>query len=161
MKTEKKKISFVLNGEEKEFDVFADDKLADVLRDNGYTGTKLGCREGVCGACTVLLDGQAVYSCILYAFQAAGREVWTIEGAGDYDNPHPFQKALAEGGAVQCGYCIPGMVMSAKAMLDANPTPSDEDIREQMDGNLCRCTGYEKIWDALHVVIEENQRRAP
>ena len=152
--SDKKHISFSINGEKKDFEVTADEKLLDLLRRSGYKGTKWGCKEGVCGACTVIMDGRAVLSCILFAFQADGRDVWTIEGAGDYDKPHPFQQALVNEGAVQCGYCIPGMVMSAKAMLDEDPKPDDDKVREMMDGNLCRCTGYEKIWDALHKVIE-------
>ena len=115
-------------------------------------GTKRGCSEGVCGSCTVILDGRAVYSCILPAFQVQGRSIETIEGVGDFDSPHPFQKALAEKGAVQCGYCTPGMVMSAKALLDADSRPSKAKAKEYMDGVLCRCTGYEKIWEALKKV---------
>jgi carbon-monoxide dehydrogenase small subunit len=102
------------------------------------------------------MDGRAIYSCVLYAFQADGRDVWTVEGIGDFDAPHPFQEALVEEGAVQCGFCIPGMVMSAKAMFDATPAPDDECMREMMDGNLCRCTGYEKIWSALCKVRDQH-----
>ena len=148
-----KHISFSINGDQKEFEVTADEKLLDLLRRSGYKGSKWGCREGVCGACTVIMDGRAIYSCILYAFQADGRDVWTIEGVGDYDKPHPFQQALVDEGAVQCGYCIPGTIMSAKAMLDEDPEPDDEKVKEMMAGNLCRCTGYVKIWSALHKVI--------
>ena len=155
--SEKKHISFSINGHKRDFEVTADEKLLDLLRDNGYKGPKFGCGEGVCGACTIIMDGRAIYGCILYAVQADGHDIWTIEGAGDFGKPHPFQQALVDEGAVQCGYCIPGMVMSAKAMLDENPTPDDEEIREKMDGNLCRCTGYEKIWDALHKVISQNR----
>jgi carbon-monoxide dehydrogenase small subunit len=155
----KQKIKFTLNGTPKEFLVDADEKLLAVLRREGMKGVKHGCGEATCGACTVLLDGKAVYACILYAFQADGREVVTIEGVGDFDNPHPFQTALVEEGAVQCGFCIPGMILSAKALLDANPNPSDEEIKTHMDGNLCRCTGYEKIETALHKVIAASSRR--
>lgn len=153
-------IAFTLNGSKKEFTVDPDEKLVDLLRLAGCKGVKYGCREGVCGSCTVIMDGRAVYSCLMYAFQADGREIWTIEGVGTPDEPHPFQKALVEAGAVQCGFCIPGMVLSAKAMLDQNSRPDDEAIAEYMDGNLCRCTGYEKIWDALKKVIAQNETEA-
>jgi carbon-monoxide dehydrogenase small subunit len=151
--SETKKVAFSINSELKEFEVDPDEKLVDVLRRAGYRGVKYGCREGVCGSCTVIMDGRAICACLLYAFQADGRDIWTIEGVGDFDDPHPFQKALVEEGAVQCGFCIPGMVLSAKALLDKNPTPEEWEIREKMDGNLCRCTGYEKIFDALNKVI--------
>ncbi|MBN1269262.1 MAG: (2Fe-2S)-binding protein [Kiritimatiellae bacterium] len=150
----KKRIAFTLNGEKREFEIDPDEKLLRLLRRAGCTGVKFGCGEGVCGACTVIMDGRAVYSCLLYAFQADGRDVWTIEGVGDFDNPHPFQKALVEEGAVQCGYCMPGMVMSAKALLDRTPGPSEAEMKEKMDGNMCRCTGYEKIQAALKKVID-------
>ena len=146
-------IRFTLNGEPREFLVSPDDKLLEVLRREGLTGAKHGCGTGSCGACTVILDGRAVYACLLYAFQAEGRSVETIEGAGDFDHPHPIQKALVEAGAVQCGFCTPGMVLSAKALLAGNPHPSDEELKVHMDGNLCRCTGYEKIEAALRRVI--------
>ncbi|MCF7838147.1 MAG: (2Fe-2S)-binding protein [Candidatus Marinimicrobia bacterium] len=142
-----------LNGEPRVFAADPDEKLLELLRRHGLKGAKFGCREGVCGACTVLLDGRAVYACLLPACLADGHEVVTIEGVGDQEHPHPFQQALVEAGAVQCGFCIPGMVLSAKALLDENPQPEDEEIREKMDGNLCRCTGYEKIWTALKAVI--------
>jgi carbon-monoxide dehydrogenase small subunit len=146
-------ISFSVNGELKEFLVAPDEKLLDLLRREGLTGTKHGCGTGACGSCTVLLDGQVVYSCLLYAFQAEGRAVETIEGVGDFDAPHPIQKALVEEGAVQCGFCIPGIVLAAKALLADNPQPTDAELKIHMDGNLCRCTGYEKIEVALHKVI--------
>jgi len=148
-------IRLTLNGEPREFLVAPDDKLLEVLRREGLTGAKHGCGTGSCGACTVILDGRAVYACLLYAFQAEGRSVETIEGAGDFDHPHPIQKALVEAGAVQCGFCTPGMVLSAKALLAGNPHPSDEELKVHMDGNLCRCTGYEKIEAALRKVIAE------
>ena len=142
-------VSFKLNGAQRAFLVDPGETLLHLLRRSGFVGTKEGCDEGTCGACTVIVDGQAVLSCLMRAFQANDREVWTIEGVGDFDKPHPIQQALVDAGAVQCGYCTPGMVMSAKAMFDENATPSEEDIRVHMDGNLCRCTGYEKIWQAL------------
>lgn len=150
--SETKQIAFTLNGEKKEFTIAPDERLVKLLRRSGYVGTKEGCNEGTCGACTVIVDGRAVYSCITPAFMAHGRDVRTIEGVGSFDQPHPIQQALVEEGAVQCGYCTPGIVMSAKALLEENPRPSDDDIRVHMDGNLCRCTGYEKIWQALRRV---------
>ncbi len=148
-----KKVTFKINGEQRTFSIEPDEKLLDLLRRSGLRGAKHGCGEGTCGACTVILNGQAVYSCILYAFQADGCEIETIEGVGTFENPHPFQKALAEAGAVQCGFCIPGMVLSAKAMLDEGEQLRSDDVLERMDGNLCRCTGYEKIYEALQKVI--------
>ena len=147
-----RRIAFNLNGEKKEFTVSPDEKLLALLRRSGYKGVKSGCGEGACGVCTVIVDGRAVLACLLHAFQADGREVQTIEGAGDFDAPHPFQKALVEENAIQCGYCTQGMVMSAKALLDKHPRPSEERAKEYMDGVFCRCTGYEKIWSALRKV---------
>ena len=147
-----KTISFTINGEKKTFAISPDEMLVKLLRRSGYAGVKEGCDEGTCGACTVIMDGRAAFSCILPAFMADGRAIQTIESAGTFEKPHPFQQALVEEGAVQCGYCIPGMVMSAKALLEEIPQPTDDDIREHMDGNLCRCTGYEKIWSALRRV---------
>lgn len=147
-----KTISFTINGEKKTFAISPDEMLVKLLRRSGYAGVKEGCDEGTCGACTVIMDGRAVFSCILPAFMADGRTIQSIESAGTFEKPHPFQQALVEEGAVQCGYCIPGMVMSAKALLEEIPQPTDDDIRVHMDGNLCRCTGYEKIWSALRRV---------
>jgi len=120
--------------------------LVDVLRDDlGLTGTKIGCREGECGACTVLLDGQAVNSCLVPAMKAHGRSVITIEGIGTVETPHPVQTAFAEAGGVQCGYCTPGFVLSAVALLESNQQPSVDEVCEALEGNLCRCTGYKRI----------------
>ena len=149
----KQRIRIHLNGEWKEFKTTADEKLLDLLRRSGLTGPKRGCGEATCGSCTVLLDGRAVYACIMYAFQADGRRIETIEGTGDFDHPHPLQTALVEEGAVQCGFCIPGIILAAKALLDVNPNPAEEEIKMHLDGNLCRCTGYEKIEAALRKVI--------
>lgn len=156
--SELRTISVTLNGVKKEFRIHPNERLVKVLRRHGYVGAKEGCDEGTCGACTVILDGQAVMSCILPAFLADGRRVETVEGVGDFEKTHPLQAALMDAGAVQCGYCTPGMIMSAKALFDANPTPTDEDIRIHMDGNLCRCTGYEKIWAAVRSL--RNQKTA-
>lgn len=153
----KKKISFTLNGAAVEFEIDPNERLLDLLRRNGYKGAKDGCQSGACGTCTVIMDGKAVSSCLLFAFQADGRELVTIEGLGG-DKPHEIQEALIAAGAVQCGYCIPGIVLSAKAMFDENPTPNDETIRVHMDGNLCRCTGYEKIWDAMRNVSAAHRK---
>lgn len=126
------------------------DRLIDVLRNRlGLTGTKEGCGEGECGACTVLIDGQAVNSCLVLAYQARGKEITTIEalaGDGQLDN---LQQAFIEQGAIQCGYCTPGMIMSAKALLLQNPHPTEEEIRTAIAGNLCRCTGYVNIIKAV------------
>ena len=140
-----------VNGREVERRVPARRLLLDLLRyDLDLTGTKEGCSVGVCGACTVLLDGQPAASCLLLAVQADGREVTTIEGlASDSDRLHPVQRAFIDAGGFQCGICTPGQVMTAKALLDANPHPTDEEIREWMMGNLCRCTGYYQILDSV------------
>jgi len=150
-----KKINLTINGEAKILAVDPDESLAAVLRREGFKGVKIGCDEGVCGACTVILDGRTVNSCHVYAFQAAGRRVETIESLGTFDRPHPLQRALADEGAVQCGFCTPGMILSAKALLEENPKPDESTLKEHLDGNLCRCTGYEKIQAALRRVIGE------
>jgi carbon-monoxide dehydrogenase small subunit len=126
--------------------------LVDVLRDQlALTGTKNACGMGECGACTVLLDGNAVYSCLTLAIEAEGREITTIEGLDSGGDLHPLQRAFADAGAVQCGYCTPGMIMSAMALLEDTPQPTDEQVRRALSGNLCRCTGYEKIVGAVRV----------
>lgn len=155
-----KTVRFTLNGEAKEFRTDPGEKLLDLLRREGYRGTKFGCGQGTCGACTVLLDGRAVYACLLFSMQAEGREVRTIEGAGTFEKPSEFQQELIDGGAVQCGYCIPGMVMSATALMEAESHYDDETVKEYMDGNLCRCTGYEKIWAALRRVLDRREAAA-
>lgn len=156
----RKSITFTINGEKKTFEIEPGEKLAKLLRRKGYVGVKEGCDEGTCGACTVIIDGHAVFSCILHAFLADGRDVRTIESIGDFDNPHPLQAALVEEGAVQCGYCIPGMIMSAEALMQEMSDPTDDDIRTRMDGNLCRCTGYEKIWVAVKKVVAARAGKA-
>lgn len=125
-------------------------RLIDVLRDLiGLTGTKEGCSEGECGACSVIMDGKLVNSCLVMAFQAQGSSIITIEGLGDDENLDPIQRGFLEAGAVQCGYCIPGMILAAKVLLDKNPNPTDEEIRKAISGNLCRCTGYNKIVEGV------------
>lgn len=146
-----KTINLKVNGKQHSVEIEGDERLLDVLRDKlGLTGTKEGCGEGECGACTVIMDGEIVDSCLVMAFQAEGKELVTIEGLESENGEiHPIQKAFLEAGAVQCGFCIPGMVLSAKALLDKKPHPSRDDIREGISGNLCRCTGYNKIVDAV------------
>jgi aerobic-type carbon monoxide dehydrogenase small subunit (CoxS/CutS family) len=154
MKKSPQTVTFTLNGERKTFITEPDEKLLALLRREGYKGTKFGCGQGTCGSCTVLLDDRAVYSCLLYAKQAEGRNVRTIESVGTYEAPSEFQTELVKNGAVQCGYCIPGMIMSATSLMETEETFEDEIVKEYMDGNLCRCTGYEKIWSALRTVLD-------
>ncbi len=143
------RIEVTLNGESRWFVTDPDESLLDMLRRYGLTGTKKGCGEGTCGSCLVLLDGEPVNGCLLFAPQVAGRTVTTIEGVGSVRAPHPIQEELVRAGAVQCGFCTPGMVLSIKALLDRDPNPDDEAIRLALDGNLCRCTGYVKILEAV------------
>lgn len=143
-------LTMTVNGQKVAVNVEADELLVDVLRDKlGLTGTKIGCNEGECGACTVILDGEAALSCLLPALRAQGRTITTIEGLSDGDTLHPIQQAFVDHGAIQCGYCTPGLILSAKALLDRNPHPSREQIKEAIAGNLCRCTGYVKIIEAI------------
>ncbi len=150
----KKTINFILNGESMEVEIEPHLTLLQLLRDGvGLTGTKEGCGMGECGACTVLLDGKTVNSCIFPAMEVDGKSVTTIEGLTDAQgNLHPIQKAFIEYGAIQCGFCTPGMVLSAKALLDENPKPTEEEIRNGIAGNLCRCTGYLQIVQAIKAV---------
>ncbi|MBA3065987.1 (2Fe-2S)-binding protein [bacterium] len=144
------RISFKINGKKVAVDVAPEARLLDVIRDNlGLTGTKEGCSKGECGACSVIVDGEIVDSCIFPVSQAEGCDIITIEGMSKGGKLHPIQKAFIEEGAVQCGFCTPGMVLAAKALLDKKPHPSDEDIKEALSGNLCRCTGYTKIKNAV------------
>jgi carbon-monoxide dehydrogenase small subunit len=147
----KREIVFILNGEPVQMEIEPHLFLLQLLRDViGLTGTKEGCGMGDCGACTVLVDGKAVNSCIFPAVDIEGRRITTIEGlADDQGNLHPLQKAFIENGAIQCGYCTPGMVLSAKALLDENPNPTEEEIQRGIAGNLCRCTGYLSIVRAI------------
>jgi len=143
-------LTMKLNGEEVTVQVRPSAMLVEVLRDQlELTGTKVACGEGECGACTVLLDGVPVNSCLVPALKAQGREVMTVEGLAPLGDLHPLQKAFVEHGAVQCGYCTPGMLMSAKALLDHNPSPTEDEVRLAISGNLCRCTGYAKIVEAV------------
>jgi len=144
-------LRFTVNGVARELAVKPDAKLRKVLHDLlGLTGTKYGCGEGECGACTVLLDGEPVSACITLALDARGRKVTTIEGlAGPDGTLHPLQEAFVRGEAVQCGFCTPGMILTAKALLDRNPDPTEAEIRRALAGNLCRCTGYTGIVKAV------------
>ncbi len=148
-------LSMVLNGKDVSVEVDSGDLLAHVLRDRvGLIGTKVSCGEGECGSCTVLVDGLSVTSCIYPALKAQGRQVTTIEGLAQGAQLHPLQQAFVDVTAPQCGYCIPGMVMSAKALLDGNPQPTQEEIKEGISGNLCRCTGYYQIIEAIELAAK-------
>jgi carbon-monoxide dehydrogenase small subunit len=154
MKTE---ITFTLNGSLVTLSVPAHKRLLDVLRDDlGLTGTKEGCGEGECGACTVIVDGRAINACLFPAPEVDGKQVVTIEGLLEPKNELcTLQKAFAHSGAIQCGFCSPGMIMASKALLDHNPDPTDEEIREALAGNLCRCTGYVQIIEAVRLAAEK------
>jgi carbon-monoxide dehydrogenase small subunit len=148
-------LRMILNGKEVSTEVAPDDMLAHVLRENfGLIGTKIGCGEGECGACTVLLDGTAIMSCIFPALRANDHEVLTIEGLSGDGELDVIQQAFIDCTASQCGYCTPGMVMAAKALLDTNPNPTREDIEEGISGNLCRCTGYYQIIQAIQLAAQ-------
>ena len=151
-------IRLTVNGVSHEVEVPTYRTLLDCLRnDLGLTGSKDGCGVGVCGACTVLLDGKVISSCIALAVFADGHEVTTIEGLADDERLHPVQQAFVDAGGFQCGICTPGQVVSAKALLDANPHPSDDEIREWMAGNLCRCTGYYKILESIRTAADRSR----
>ncbi len=160
----RKSLDLVINGERHQLQVEPHWTLLQVLRTHlGMMGTKENCLEAECGVCTVLLDGKAVNSCILLAGQAEGRAITTIEGLGDPEHLHPLQAAFIEHGAVQCGYCIPGMILNAKSFLDENPgrQPSRQEIREALAGTLCRCTGYGKIVDAVAAAAQRMADKGP
>lgn len=143
-------LKFKLNGEEVEVLVSPDDMLLDILRDTfNFIGTKKGCGKGECGACTVIMNGNAVNSCMVPAMKAMDKEIQTIEGIGTPENLHPLQETFIEKGAIQCGFCTPGMIMSSKALLDKNLSPTRDEIKEAISGNICRCTGYVKIEEAI------------
>ena len=146
----KKIIRLTVNGEPLEAAVAQNQTLVQFLREDlGLTGTKHGCGLGDCGACTVILDGKAVNSCLVLAIQANGSEVLTIEGLAEKGKLHPLQQAFVDKGAIQCGFCTPGMILSAKALLEEKPNPTELEIRTALSGNLCRCTGYQKIVEAI------------
>lgn len=156
------RIRFTVNGRDVECDTDAETRLLDLLRETlALTGTKEGCGEGECGACTVLIDGRPVNSCLVLAPSVAGKRILTIEGIADGDRLHPIQRAFVDAGGVQCGFCTPGFVMSAYALLAANPNPTDDEIRTALEGNLCRCTGYERIIDAVRLAAERIRQQGP
>jgi len=135
-------ISLKINGENKKLKVKNNEFLLDALRRYGYKGAKKGCDSGDCGSCAIMFNGKPVLSCMMPAVTAHGGDIVTIEGIGTIEKPHPIQEAYVEAGAVQCGYCTPGMVVVTKHLLEKKPSPTEEDIKKELDGNLCRCTGY-------------------
>ncbi len=143
-------VSLNINGRLERLEIAPQRTLLEVIRnDLQLTGTKCGCEDGTCGACTILLDGDAVRSCLLLAAEVQGREILTIEGLAGGDTPHPIQQAFIDHGGVQCGFCTPGVILTAKALLDAVPKPTKEQVREAISGNLCRCTAYVKIVESI------------
>lgn len=148
-------LSMTVNGDPVELAVAPNTTLLEVLRnDLGLTGVKEGCSEGTCGACTVLIDGRPIRSCLTLAAEAEGAEILTIEGVAAAGDLHPVQQAFVDHGAVQCGFCTPGMVLASKALLDRDPSPTDDDIKTALAGNFCRCTGYAKIIQAVHAAAD-------
>ncbi len=154
------KIKFTLNGIKTEIDTAPDRRVVDILREDlGLTGTKEGCGAGECGACSILVGLETRLSCLMLAAQLEGLEITTVEGLAADGNMHPLQEAFVQSGAVQCGFCTPGMLISAHALLQKNPDPSREEIREGLSGNLCRCTGYQKIVDAVQTAAGNMSRK--
>lgn len=150
------KLSFNINNNDVSLDVSPGVNLSRVLRENLFlTGTKQGCMEGECGACTVLLDGKPVNACLVPAMKANGKKIITIEGLTENGELHPIQEAFMEAGAVQCGFCTPGVILSAKALLDMDEMPSEELIRDELSGHLCRCTGYAQFIDAINLAAQK------
>ena len=148
-------ISLIVNGRTHHVALNPNTTLLTALRDLGYTDVKSGCEKGDCGACTVLVNDVAVNACLQLAWLAEGQDILTVAGLGNSDQPHPLQKAFADFGAAQCGFCTPGMIMSAKALLDKHPHPTDAEMREALSGNLCRCTGYTRIFEAVQNAANE------
>jgi len=151
-------IRLKVNGEPRSWRITPGDVLLDVLRRENYFGVKRGCETGECGACTVLLDGKAVNSCLVFAAQADGREIVTIEGLAQGDRLHPIQEAFLDAGAVQCGFCTPGMVLNTKAFLEQCPQPTEAEARKALAGNYCRCTGYKKPVEAVMAAAAASSR---
>ncbi len=161
MQEDFKNISLKVNGLTHRLLVESRRLLADVLRDDlGLTGTNLGCEHGVCGSCTVLFDGQSVRSCLMFAVQANGHEITTVEGLASSGEMHPLQKAFWEEQGLQCGFCTPGFLMTAYELLQQNPDPSEEEIRAALSGNICRCTGYQHIVNAVRTAAKEMAQAA-
>ncbi|MEM6999389.1 MAG: (2Fe-2S)-binding protein [Pseudomonadota bacterium] len=145
-----------VNGEEHDVAFLPHKTLLEVLReDMQLTGTKHGCELGECGTCTVLIDGEPVLSCLVLGLESAGKEIETVEGLVDHNGPHPLQHRFAELNAAQCGYCTPGILMAAKSILEKDPNPARETLREELAGNLCRCTGYLRIYEAIETAAED------
>ena len=157
------RVTIIVNGERRiADDVWEGESLLHVLRERlGLPGSKNACEQGECGSCTVYLDGVTCCACLVAAGQADGREVTTVESLGDADALHPLQRAFVDAGAVQCGFCTPGLLVAAHDLLTRDPDPDDSDIREALAGNLCRCTGYEKIIDAVHLAAERLAATTP
>ena len=152
-------ITLSINQKKYALDLQPHETLLEVLRDRlGLTGTKTSCSEAECGACMVIINKKAVLSCITLACDLEGEEITTIEGLSDGENLHPIQQAFLDHGAVQCGFCTPGMIMSSKALLDKNPVPNNEEIARALDGNICRCTGYLKIIDAVRAASQKSTK---
>ncbi len=152
----KYKIEFSVNGEKRKAEVSPSMRLLDLLRDDlGLTGAKEGCGQGECGACSVIMDGKLVASCLILAPQADGSEIITVEGVKKGNDLHQIQKSFIEAGAVQCGFCTPGMILATKNLLDENQDPSSKEIKTALSGNICRCTGYAKIFDAVKLSAEK------
>ena len=155
----KRKIALKINGELYEVEAYEHKTLLEVLREDlELTGTKQSCDEGNCGACTVLIDGEPASSCLMLAVEAQGKEITTIEGLVKDGELHPIQQAFIESGAIQCGFCSPGMILSAKALLDENPEPTEDEVRKAIQGNLCRCTGYVKTVEAILSAASKMQK---
>jgi len=153
-------IKFTVNGKKKEVETTISTRLLDLLRDDLHlTGTKEGCGKGECGACTVIMNGELIASCLVLAPQADGAVITTIEGIGSGDHLDPIQEAFIETGAVQCGFCTPGMILAAKKLLEENSQPDEEEIKRGISGNLCRCTGYQKIFDAIKLAANRLSSR--
>jgi carbon-monoxide dehydrogenase small subunit len=156
LKGELKELKLTVNGKPYQFEVKPNTLLVDLLRQElKLTGTKVGCLDSACGACTVNIDGRAVRSCSVLALQAGGHKITTIEGVADGDKLHPIQQAMIDHGAIECGYCTPGMVMSARALLAENPNPTRQEIREAIQGNLCADEGYVKYIEAIEIAAKE------
>ena len=152
-------LHLTVNGQSHHWTIAPGDLLLDVLRRQGYFGVKRGCEKGECGACAVLVDGKPINSCLMFAAQAEGRHVLTIEGVADGGKLDPLQEAFLDHGAVQCGFCTSGMVISAKALLDRRPDPSEEEVREALSGHLCRCTGYLKPVEAVLAAASKRKHK--
>lgn len=155
------RVTLTVNGRPYALEIEPGRTLLDVLRnDLGLNGTKSNCQEGECGACTVMVDGRAVNSCLYLAVRATGKSITTIEGLATENQLHPLQEAFILHGGAQCGYCTPGYIVAAAALLNENPNPTDEELNQALNGNICRCTGYVKIRESIRAVVEEGKRQA-